>query len=83
MESLMTLLRCKPQTLKALLTDLGCGAINGNESEEEIEEMMTQPCRERDLVMAWVADLLEKDKESTLKNNQVGRIGFFPFDSFR
>lgn len=71
MESLLSLLRSNPPTLKALLTDLGCEAINGSESEEEVEELMTQPCRERDLVMGWLADLLEKDKGSTLKKNQV------------
>ena len=70
----MLLLQLKPPTLKELLADLGCQALNGNESEEEIEEMMTQPCRERDLVMAWVAEWLEKDKGSTLKINQVRRI---------
>ena len=41
MESLMLLLQLKPPTLKELLADLGCETLNGNESEEEIEEMIT------------------------------------------
>ena len=71
MESLMSLLQLKPPTLKALLADLGCEALNGNESEEEIEEMMTQRCGERDRIMDWLSELLQKDRELALKKNQV------------
>ena len=67
----MSLLLSKPPALKELLTDLGCEALNGNESEEEIEELITQPGRERDLVMDWMAGLLEKDRNATLRKNQV------------
>ena len=44
MESLTSLLRSRPPTLKSLLADLGCGEeVICNVSEEEVEEMMAQP----------------------------------------
>ena len=67
----MSLLQLRPPTLKELLADLGCETLNGNESEEEIEEMMTQRCGERDRIMDWLSELLQKDRELVLKKNQV------------
>ena len=74
----MSLLQLKPPTLKELLADLACEALNGNESDEEIEEMMTQRCGERDLIMDWLSELLVKDREQALKKNQVLNLNVTP-----
>ena len=62
--------------------NLSCEAVNCIESEEEVEEMMTQPdkgYKERELVIGWIADRLEKQREATLKKNQVVFYIYLPW----